>query len=554
MTEQIKNIYLGGLTAKRGPDGYMYVKGLATDDTLDLDQQICDPEWLSKAMPKWMEIGNIREMHASKAVGKATEMEQTGTGFVVQAKVVDEQAAKMVEEGVYTGFSVGIKGARVVKDASAPGGRIVDGQIVEVSLVDRPANPSCVIEIAKSVDGELVKGVAVDEKFASGTDINTEMISSEVPVTGERAPLEPRSAAFQPCSVCGGSGHKANIDANALTEIRCERCGGSGEEPIGEHEQILQDSPSNPSLADDINHEIKSAVAEAVAEAMKRAFSDKERADAAEAGQALPDGSYPIKTVGDLKNAIQSYGRASDKAKVKEHIIARAKALGKEELIPDNWKGADADLTKADDMVHDPAQLSAVRAGLIALIKAELDEMLAGTENEIADVSQLVVTLSMFLDWWTGEASENETDAPFTGWDDDEKPVIAGNISLGATVDIVKTVVAEIAADEKTELREELRKALGVDEEMATTKAALAEAHESVLTLKAALDEIREMAAPGGPALRQTQVQSNKSARVTALQVQAESLRMTAASLIDPQLRNQYLAEANKLDAEAETL
>ena len=131
---------------------------------------------------------------------------------------------------------------------------------------------------------------------------------------------------------------------------------------------------------------------------------------------------------------------------------------------------------------------------------------------------------------------------------------IRDSISLGATVDIVKTVVAEIAADEKTDLRDELRKALGVDEEMATTKAALAEAHESVLTLKAALDEIREMAAPGGPALRQTQVQSNKSARVTALQVQAESLRMTAASLIDPQLRNQYLAEANKLDAEAETL
>jgi hypothetical protein len=504
VTEQIKSIYLGGLTAKRGPDGYMYVKGLATDDTLDLDQQICDPEWLSKAMPKWMEIGNIREMHASKAVGKATEMEQTGTGFVVQAKVVDEQAAKMVEEGVYTGFSVGIKGARVVKDASAPGGRIVDGQIVEVSLVDRPANPSCVIEIAKSVDGELVKGVAVDEKFASGTDINTEIVTSEVPVTGENAPLEPRSASFQPCSVCGGSGHKSNVDANALTEIRCERCGGSGEEPIGEHEQIQQDSPSNPSLADDINHEIKSAVAEAVAEAMK----------------SLTVKSAP--TVGELRSAIEA---GSSKV---------------------------TDITKADDKIHDPAELSAVRAGLIALIKAELDEMLAGTENEIADVSQLVVTLSMFLDWWTGEASENETEAPFTGWDDDDKaPAFVG---LGATADIVKTVVAEIAADEKTELREELRKALGMDEEMATTKAALAEAHESVLTLKAALDEIREMAAPGGPVLRQTQVQSNKSARVTALNVQAESLRMTAASLIDQSLRNQYLAEANKLDAEAASL
>ena len=36
MTESIKSIYLGNLTAKRGDDGFMYVKGLATDDTLDL--------------------------------------------------------------------------------------------------------------------------------------------------------------------------------------------------------------------------------------------------------------------------------------------------------------------------------------------------------------------------------------------------------------------------------------------------------------------------------------------------------------------------------------
>ena len=115
-------------------------------------------------------------------------------------------------------------------------------------------------------------------------------------------------------------------------------------------------------------------------------------------------------------------------------------------------------------------------------------------------------------------------------------------------------MVAEIAADEKTDLRDELRKALGMDEEIATTKAALAEARESVDTLKAALDEIREMAAPGGPVLRQTQVQSNKSARVTALNVEAERLRMTASQLQDPSLRNQYLTRANQLDAEAETL
>ena len=488
MTDQIKSIYFGNLTAKRGKDGYMYVKGLASDDTLDLDQQICDPQWLKSALPDWFAVGNIREMHQAKAIGKATEMEQTGTGFVVTAKIVDEQAAKMVEEGVYTGFSVGIKGARVVKDAAAPGGRITDGTVVELSLVDRPANPSCVIEIAKSVDGVLVKGSAVDEKFATGTDINTD------------------AEMYQPCSQCGGSGHKSNIDAEALTEIRCERCDGSGKEPEGEHEQIQQDSPSNPGLADDINHEIKSAVAEAVAEAMKSLQPEK------------------TKTVADLKAALEEF------------------------------KAVHPDLVKADDKKHNLADLNAVRASLIALIKSELDEMLAGDENEISDVTELLCALKMFLDWWTDEASENETVAPFTGWDNDKDDDTMSYMGLGASADIVKTVVAEIAADEKTDLRDELRKALGMDEEIATTKAALAEARESVDTLKAALDEIREMAAPGGPVLRQTQVQSNKSARVTALNVEAERLRMTASQLQDPSLRNQYLTRANQLDAEAETL
>ena len=177
MAQDITYAYFGGLTAKRGEDGYIRVKGLATDATLDLDEQICDPEWLKTAMPEWFAIGNIREMHQSKAIGKAMEMEQSGTGYIVEAKIVDSEAARLVEEGIYTGFSVGIKGARVEKSADAPGGMIRSGKIVEVSLVDRPANPSCVIELAKSVKGKLVKGTAMAdiEKDA----IDTEAIMTE---------------------------------------------------------------------------------------------------------------------------------------------------------------------------------------------------------------------------------------------------------------------------------------------------------------------------------------------------------------------------------------
>ena len=550
MAQDITYAYFGNLTVKRGDDGYMRVKGLATDATLDLDEQICDPEWLKTAMPEWFKIGNIREMHQSKAIGKAMEMEQSGTGFVVEAKIVDSEAARLVEEGIYTGFSVGIKGARVEKSESAPGGMIRSGKIVEVSLVDRPANPSCVIELAKSVKGELVKGAAMAdiEKDA----INTEAVMTEP----EGAPTELYEA-IQACTACAGTGKKTNT-ASEEFDTPCEVCNGTGEQPEGLVDDQLQNSPTIPQNMDNVtaNRDIKAADADDTEvtepEVEKKDYTQAERELAGDKGEALPDGSYPIKTVGDLKNAIQAFGRAKDPAKVKAHIKTRAKALGREDLIPDKWKGADAELVKADDMIHDPAELEAVRAGMIALIKAELDEMLAGTESEVCDVQELLCSLSIFLDWWTGEASENETSAPFTGWDDDKSGEdTMAYIGLGVSADLIKSASADDATEEtKDELRNEIVKALGLEETI-TTKAALDEAKEEISLLKAALDEVREMAVPGGPAIRATREQTSKSAQVIAAEVEAIRLRDMAQKMTNPELRNQYLAEAARYEAKS---
>lgn len=67
-------------------------------------------------------------------------------------------------------------------------------------------------------------------------------------------------------------------------------------------------------------------------------YTTRKRADLAKTGHALPDGSYPIVTRRDLANAITSYGRATNKAKVKRHIIKHAKALSATHLLPDTWK------------------------------------------------------------------------------------------------------------------------------------------------------------------------------------------------------------------------
>lgn len=139
----------------RNADGTLMVYGKATDDSIDIDQQICDDTWLDSAMPEWFKSGgNIREQHSSIAAGVAKEYEKKSDGHYIRALVVDPASVKKVDLGVLKGFSIGIKNPRITRDEKAANGRIVDGQIVEVSLVDRPANPNCQLVLAKSVDGE----------------------------------------------------------------------------------------------------------------------------------------------------------------------------------------------------------------------------------------------------------------------------------------------------------------------------------------------------------------------------------------------------------------
>jgi hypothetical protein len=66
--------------------------------------------------------------------------------------------------------------------------------------------------------------------------------------------------------------------------------------------------------------------------------STAERRKAADAGAAMPDGSFPVRNAEDLDNAIQAVGRAKDVEAARRHIIRRAKALGLEGRIPDQWR------------------------------------------------------------------------------------------------------------------------------------------------------------------------------------------------------------------------
>lgn len=155
--------------ADKQPDGTLLVTGIATDSSLDSDEQVCDPVWLKNAMPAWFRWGNIREQHSNIAAGVAEEYAEKDGAHWITARIVASESIKKVENKVLKGFSIGIRQPRVVRDDKAAGGRIVDGEIVEVSLVDRPANPVCTLSLAKAVDGVLEQTEILMEKTVDET-------------------------------------------------------------------------------------------------------------------------------------------------------------------------------------------------------------------------------------------------------------------------------------------------------------------------------------------------------------------------------------------------
>jgi peptidoglycan hydrolase-like protein with peptidoglycan-binding domain/2'-5' RNA ligase len=110
----------------------------------------------------------------------------------------------------------------------------------------------------------------------------------------------------------------------------------------------------------------------------KRVFTNAQREAASKTGAAMPDGSFPIKDVKDLHNAIQAIGRAKDPVSAKRHIKRRAAVLGASNAIPDTW------VSKTNnwgpwDQAHPPAGLgrgagynSATQATQVTALQTQL--------------------------------------------------------------------------------------------------------------------------------------------------------------------------------------
>jgi hypothetical protein len=579
--------------AEKQEDGTVIVYGPAASSALDRDHQRLDGTWLDEAMPQWMaEGGNVREQHdAKRAVGVGVGLSKGDDGaHYIAAHIVDPVAVKKVETGVLKGFSVGIKSPRVeMGKAEAPNGLVTAGSIVEISVVDRPANPGCLFELAKA-DGAQDLALVEDAQVIEKSDAEAFGLPQEV---YDRLAVPVKEA------LAGLAAGGATVSAEA----------------------VKTDSPE-PHLT--VNVSVAAAP-----EVVKADLSAAGRRKAAAAGAAMSDGSYPIKTKADLRKAIKAVGRGgADHNKIRAHIIKRAKALGLEAMVPDNWNSngslkdankADADedltakaeqvlrdvralvpsLTKADDAgggsdeSGDIASADQAIAVIARLIISEAESLAQGNLNEACDISMLLEAVRS-LTWFkqreddeqSGDADMALADQPDTTKTDSEPagqeaasdaaPAAApGPEGEPATPETSAPAEEQQTADEgqQAETGEGTTEADEASEPEAVTKAVVAElvkaavaeattaSEERTKTLEAelakanaAIEEFRAMPTPGGPALTRTAAQQAlaRNGDADRMRHEAAQLMTKADQVSDRDLREGYRERAKALLAKAD--
>lgn len=96
-------------------------------------------------------FGNLRAMHQPIAAGKliAFQPNDQKKGVWVGARIVDEGEWNKVQEGVYTGFSVGGRYLRRWPDSSQPGLVRYTAMPTELSIVDSPCITSSTFDVIK---------------------------------------------------------------------------------------------------------------------------------------------------------------------------------------------------------------------------------------------------------------------------------------------------------------------------------------------------------------------------------------------------------------------
>lgn len=407
----------------------------------------------------------------------------------IAAKVVDEEEWEKVEQGVYTGFSPGGKYLKRWQDGGAERYTAELYEISLVDKPAIPTATFELIKADGSMekrhfskgDGEQAPAPApaADPKTPAGDP------PSDKPPVQAPAPAEPTNdqvaakavelakaagkaeaewatfidqarADLKKSAAAAAQAAKTTSDAAAASQApaaglktRAAKAAGaqdwhglsqgwrtrdgqffSKKADAVKHQEKLDAGSAAKPLADAVG-QLEQALnkrdgkATPAADMAKRDYSADEREAMAKTGEAMEDGSFPIKDKEDLAAAIEAHERAKDKNMARRHITKRAKVLKATDMLPPEWTG------KATEGATDEGAAEAEGGGEGDAADAPAGESAAeGEEEAEADAGTDEGAAA------EGDGKEPAADKPKPGEDKDAAAKAAAGGKLAKSVDL----------------------------------------------------------------------------------------------------------------------
>jgi len=373
------------------------VSGFATLDNVDQTGDVVTAEASIKAFENFR--GNLREMHQSIAVGKVVSFKpetyydqksQTFYNGVYVTSYISKGAQdtwEKVLDGTLSGFSIGGKIKESDNEVNKATGEAVrfikDYDLVELSIVDSPANELCNILSIEKVNGQMIyKGLAtnvVTENIFYCEDSDSVFMSTEKtfdsPISGKPAAL---------------IGWVESSDINKSKEIdKILASFKKSRLPLPETQLAKQANVEGGNKMSDTNIDNveKALTAEATIESTEAAAVEAPAAD--EANVDLFDKSSEVAEVATEEASADNVEKAADTVEVMVDEPDFAKMLG-------DLKGFFAEtLTKATEA--NAAQVTEIKTSVEAFSKS-VDDRISELAEKHSALSAAVTEIKGTID------------------------------------------------------------------------------------------------------------------------------------------------------------
>jgi hypothetical protein len=366
------------------------VSGFATLDNLDRHGDIVLPEASEKAFARFR--GNLREMHQPIAVGKVVSFEPQDyfdidegvsyKGIYVNAYISKgaQDTWEKVLDGTLTGFSIG--GNILEVDPNSADTRVIaDYELMELSLVDNPANPLAnIFSIQKNAQGSMtMKGIATEVSIENVFWCSTDQVATASEVDSKD------------CVICGDAmstiGWVEKSDVNKSEIVKALVLG-----------QFVKDSPAPDNAApagnsdtitsnDTINlypdqNKVKKDV---VGDNLLSEGGNNEMADETNVVEAAPVEEVAVEAVAEVAEAVEAVEKAATVSELPGDELDFVKMV-------DTLKG---DLTAAIEKNYADATTVAQEAQTaVEETASEFKKSVDGLSETLATIAKSVETLT----------------------------------------------------------------------------------------------------------------------------------------------------------------